>query len=72
MPDQLVGGGHDVHRGTAPGTAPPYLAAAERNAELPGLGLEDALCCLPQRGSLKFGCVHDDPDVHGPDGNSGC
>ena len=72
MPHQLVGCGHDVHRGTAPGTAPQDLAAAERNAELAGLGLEDPLCCLPQRGSFKFGCVHGDPGVHAADGNSGC
>ena len=41
MPDQLADRGHDVHRGTAPGPAPRDLRAAERNAELAGLGQQD-------------------------------
>ena len=71
MPDQLVGCGHDVHRGPAPGPAPQDLGAAERDAGLPGLGQEDAPRGFPQPGSLKFGCVHDYADVHAGDGNRG-
>jgi len=71
MPDQLVGRGHDVHRGPAPGPAPQDLRATERDAELPSLSQEDALRCFPQAGSLKFGCVHDYSNIHAGDGNRG-
>jgi hypothetical protein len=53
MPDQLVGRGHDVHRGTALGSAPRGLGAAEQNAELSGLGQEDALGRFSQPWSLS-------------------
>jgi hypothetical protein len=69
MPDQLVGGGYDVHRGTALGSASRGLGAAEQYAELPGLGQEDALGRFSQPGSLKFGCVHDHSGIDAGDGN---
>jgi hypothetical protein len=50
VPDQLVGRGHDVHRGAAPGPAPQDLSAAERHAGPRGLGLQD-----PARGVLSAG-----------------
>jgi hypothetical protein len=54
MPDQLACRGHHMHRVTAPGPAAQDLGAAERNAELPGLGQEDPARRFSQPGSLKW------------------
>ena len=72
VPHQLIARGHDVHRRTAAAPAHQDLGRLERHAKPRGLGLQDPARGLPERRSLKLGTVDDYPDVHAPDGNSGC